>query len=716
MNVHPEFLSLESNVLEKWTLFIVRNRYKSLSLWLILTVLGGFAAINLDQHLTTSLTVPNSDSSKAEALLGKGFGENSEGTLTVLLNFKQATPEEIKTLESKVAKAAEVIPNSRVSLQRAIGGILITNISTTENLNDASKYTEQLRGKLDEIGLSKARVTGPPAIKSDVTPVMASDLHRGQLFAILVALLILVLLFGFSFSVLIPFIFAFATITTTLGIIYLIAQKYLMVLYIPNIVELIGLGLAIDYSLLLAHRFKSALRYSETQSAAILETMRTAGRTVIISGLIVATGMTSLLLVPIPFVKSLGIAGALIPLISTFAAMTLQPAMLSIVGERGFTSKIFSGIWDREQSEKSFIPRITRFVIRKPIQVFISSTIVLLISASPLLALSLTPSSMTAIPKNLESAAALNWASDRAGSGVTTPIAIIMDLGKPGAALLPSNIEARIKLADLISKDPNVFSVANGIAEPFIDQTARYLRILVISKDEFGSPQSQSLVEKIRGDYLKEINFSNLKSIYVGGAGAQGVDLISKLTSSFPIIVFITLLLAYLLLVRAFKSVIIPLKAILLDLLTTAVAYSAIVVIFKFGFASSILHTYKLPQIEAWVLIFIFAILFGLTMDYEVFIVSRMREAKESGESNANAVAQGINKTVGVITAAAIIMFAAVMGLVGGHFAGLQELGVGLAVGVIIDATVVRMFLLPSTMILLGRWNWLAPKFLTSRR
>ena len=716
MNVLLQSFSLESSVLEKWIKFIIRNRFKTLSLWLILTIFGAAAAMNLDQFLTTSLTIPGSGSAQAEKVLASGFNENTEGTLTVLLNFKQATPDEIKVFESKVSSAAAVVPKSHISFQRAIGGVLITNISTPFELTQASKFTDPLRQRLIEVGLANAQVTGPPAIKSDVTPVMAADLHRGQMIAIVVALLILVLLLGLSFSVLVPFIFALATISTTLGVVYLIAQKFLMVLYIPNIVELIGLGLAIDYSLLIAHRFKSELRNNESENEAIFATLKTSGRTVVISGLIVATGALSLLMVPIPFVRSLGIAAALIPLVSIAAALSLQPALLSILGRSGFTAKKFQGIWQKPRNEKSITHQITNLVLRKPLTVFLASLFALLIALIPLFSLSLTPSSMTAIPKNLESAAALNWASQKAGAGATTPIAIIMDLGKAGAAFTSRNKSASAELADRMAQNPKVFTVARGERVPYVDQTGRYLRILVISKSEFGSPQSQSLVREIREKYLPESKFDPTLQIYVGGAAAAGVDLISKLKSSFPLIVLLTLLIAYILLVRAFKSIFLPLKAIVLDLLTTAVSYSAIVLVFKYGFASSILHTYRLEQIEAWVLIFIFAILFGLTMDYEVFIVSRAREARARGASNSEAIAESLNQTIGVITSAAAIMFVAVLGLVAGHFAGLQELGVGLAVGVIIDATLVRTLLLPSTMVLLGRWNWWLPKSFTSRR
>ena len=166
---------------------------------------------------------------------------------------------------------------------------------------------------------------------------------------------------------------------------------------------------------------------------------------------------------------------------------------------------------------------------------------------------------------------------------------------------------------------------------------------------------------------------------------------------------------AYIVLLRAFRSVFLPLKAILMDLTSIAVAYGSLVLVFKFGLGSAILGTYRLDQIEAWVLVFLFPVLFGLSMDYEVFIVSRMREAKLHGASNNEAIVEGLAHTGGVVTAAAIILVGALGGLVNGHFAGLQEIGIGLAFGIMIDATIIRGLLLPSTMVLLGRWNWWLP-------
>jgi len=234
------------------------------------------------------------------------------------LKFKNASNQEIEGFKTKISAAASAIPTAKVTQQRALGGVLFANIGTSFKLIDAAAYTEKFREALINQGLEGALVTGPPAIYRDVTPVLASDLQRGQILAILLALLLLILMLGTCWAVLVPVLFASATISLALAVVYLLAQRILMVLYIPNIIELIGLGLAIDYSLLIVHRFRREIMDHEDLSVddAIVKTMETAGRTVILSGFIVSIGLATLLLVSVPFVRSLGAAGLVVPVVS----------------------------------------------------------------------------------------------------------------------------------------------------------------------------------------------------------------------------------------------------------------------------------------------------------------------------------------------------------------------------------------------------------------
>ena len=678
-------------MLARSTNFSLRAKGLVIGIWILLTVVGVCGAANLDRHLTTSLDIPGSQSAEASKVLEDNFSENTEGTFTVLFKYKQASNEEINAFKASLAKSAAVIPGAEITQEKAFGGTLYANISTSFDLNEASTYTDDLRASLKKNSIDGALVTGPPAIKSDVVPILSADLKRGQVVAMILALLLLVGALGFSWAVLIPLLFGFATIATSLGIIYLLAQKFLIVLYVPNIVELIGLGLAIDYSLLMVHRYR---QNSHLGVDRLQKTMQTAGRTAVISGLTVAMGLATLILVPIPFVRSLGLACLVVPLVSITAAVTLQPILLSHLGHDSPSG--FKGVLGKE-----FLS-LSNFAIAKPKRTFVLTLTTILLSLSSLLWLQVTPSSLSAIPANLESAEALNSVTSKVGVGVITPHEIVIDLGSNGSASHFS--EARFEFAGTIADNPEVFTVASGEKWPYVDPTGRFIRIYVFGQHDLGAPQTVELVGQLRSTYIPNSGFPANSRIYLGGAPAQGVDLLDSLGKAFPIIVTLILLLTFFILLRIFRSIVLSVKAIILDLLSIGLSFSALVVVFKFG-----VGTYQLEQIEAWVLILLFAILFGLSMDYEIFIVSRMREARDRGASNEEAIREGMQATGTVVTAAALIFISALTGLISGHFAGLQQLGIGLAIGVLVDATVIRSLLLPSAMVLLGRWNWWMP-------
>ena len=691
-----------------WTKTIIKHRFSVVTIWLLLIVIGGFAATNLNQHLTTSLTVPNSESAKAQEILLTNFGENLEGSFTIFYKFKEASDPEIADYKLKISEAVAEIPTARITQIRAISGVLFASVTTNYSLIEAAKYTDELRQSLVKQGLSEAMVTGPPAINSDVSPVLDQDLRRGQLIAITLALLFLLLVLGLSWAVLIPFIFAAATISLSISLIYLIAQHYLMVLYLPNIVELIGLGLAIDYSLLILYRFRRELNANEDAevSSAIERTMQSAGRTVMTSSLTVAFGLATLLLLPIPCMRSLGIAGLIVPFASLLAALTLQPALLSYFGKHLAAPVKFAGLLAKKNLQNNAWAKIAGFSIKWPKRVFAISFASLLLLGSGAFWLQLTPSAITALPQNLESAKALSLVTSSAGPGVITPAVIMVDFGKPGLATSASTTAARKALTAKLSKDPEIFIVATDVTPTFVDATGQFMRIFVIGRHSLGAPETSDLVDRIRANYLKNNDFPAGTKFYLGGPPAQGADLVDRITTYFPWLLGLGLLLTYLLLMRAFRSIWLPLKAIALGLISVSVAISAIVLVFRYSVGSSLVGTYQIDQVEVWALVFLLVVLFGISMDYEVFIVSRMREAIDRGATNEEAIVEGMANTGGVVTAAALIFVAAVSGLVGGHFLGLQQIGVGLAVGVFIDATLIRGFLLPSAMVLLGKYNW----------
>jgi RND superfamily putative drug exporter len=656
---------------------VLRNRLLVVTVWVALALFGFYANANINSLLTTSISVPGSESAKADAIIESAFGEITEGAFSIFVTYdKNATKSEVALLQQKIKVVSAQFSNSHLVQNRAINGVLYANLQTPYDLQDASAITEKLRKSLIQIGISNAKVSGPPAIKYDVSPILEKDLQRGQIVAIAVALIFLFLTLRSIWSMLVPLIMAITIISTSIGIIYLLAHKILMVLYIPNIVELIGLGLAIDYSLLMVHRYKLDGDIKKTQ------------RTILISGSTVAIALSTLILIPVPFMRSLGIAGVIVPLVAMVAATTLQPVLLSYLGADGPKPKFATNRFRL----------LATFVVKQPIAVIMISMALIAIPTSQLANLKVTPSSLSALPANLESAEAIKIATDRAGEGIISPIQVVIKL----PAVSDVNM-ARVKLASEIAQNNDVFAVATD--RSYVDQTGKIFRIFVISKNNLGD--SQELVR-----YLREISndFPAGTEIFIGGAPAQGFDLVEKVKQTFPLIAIFMVSLSFVLLRRFLFSFLIPFKAILLDLISIGAAIGTAVFFMNNG-----LGVYKLEQIEIWTLLFIFSVLFGLSMDYEVFIVSRIRESYLEKKDNKQAIIDGLANTGGVVTTAALIMICALTGFVTGHFAGLQELGVGLIAGIAIDATIIRLLLLPATMVLLGKWNWSNPRISESR-
>ena len=656
---------------------MLRNRLLVVTVWVALALFGFYANANINSLLTTSITVPGSESAKADQIIESAFGETTEGAFSIFVTYdKNATKAEVTQLQLRIVAAANEFSDSHLVQNRAINGVLYANLQTPYGLQDASAITENLRKSLISNGISNAKVSGPPAIKYDVSPILEKDLQRGQLVAIAVALIFLLLTLRSIWSMLVPLIMAITTISTSIGIIYLLAHKMLMVLYIPNIVELIGLGLAIDYSLLMVHRYKLDGDIKKTQ------------RTILISGSTVAIALSTLILIPIPFMRSLGIAGVIVPLVAMAAATTLQPVLLSYLGAEGSKPKFATNRFRL----------IATFIVKRPIAVIMISLALLAIPTSQLVNLKITPSSLSSLPENLESAEAIKIATDRAGEGIISPIQVVIKL----PAVSDVNM-ARVKLASQIAENRDVFAVATD--RSYIDKSGKILRIFVISKNNLGD--SQKLIRYIR-DLSNE--FPAGTEVFIGGAPAQGYDLVETIKRTFPLIAIFMVSLSFVLLRRFLSSFLIPIKAILLDLISIGAAIGTAVFFMNNG-----IGVYKLEQIEIWTLLFIFSVLFGLSMDYEVFIVSRIRESYLEKKNNNQAIIDGLANTGGVVTTAALIMVCALTGFVTGHFAGLQELGVGLIAGIAIDATIIRLLLLPATMVLLGKWNWSHPRISKGR-
>jgi RND superfamily putative drug exporter len=346
--------------------------------------------------------------------------------------------------------------------------------------------------------------------------------------------------------------------------------------------------------------------------------------------------------------------------------------------------------------------------MRHPKTVAIGTTSFLLLLAAPVLTLQLGPGSNEGIPRELESVQGLDVLTEMVGAGATAPTNVVVDTGRAGGAADPAVTAALGRLEAALEADPQVAAVELARTPQHVDGSERFLNVEVVGREEYGKPASLDFVDRLRDDLIPEAAFPDGVEVFAGGGPPGGRDFLDLTYSWFPWLVLGVLVVTYLLLVRAFRSLLLPLKAIVLNLLSIAAAYGLLSVVFKWGWGEPFgLIAYD--QIEGWIPVMLFAMLFGLSMDYEVFLVSRMREEWDNGASNEEAVVAGLTKTGRLVTAAGLIMFAAFMGFVAGSIVGLQQFGFGLAAAILIDVTIVRALLVPSAMKLFGKWNWYLP-------
>ena len=690
---------------------MLRFRWAVVAFWTIATLAGFMAMSGLADLLTNRFSLPGTDTERAETILQDHFGQRTTGSFTVVVKGAPGSAQRlVPEVRSAAERAAAELPTGKLAGVQAVSASVV-NATIVSNLEpaDAKGHTDDMRRAAGEIPGAQLYVSGQAAIEHDLDPVFNRDLRVGELYlAIPIALLILAFVFG-TLAFLLPFVFAAAAIPVTLAFVWIAAHFMELTTYLQNLVMLIGLGIAIDYSLLVVYRYREELRSGKSKEDAIVRTMQTAGRAVVFSGTAVAIGLALMLFMPLPFMRGFGVGGLVIPLVSIACALTLLPVLLYFIAAKLDRVRLLPRrIVERREAERNMWIRLARAIMRRPVVFAAATAAVLLALASPVFALELGPGSNQGIPQNLEGVKGLNVISDALGEGALAPTTIVVDTGKSGGVRSPGVQEAVQRLVAGLRADREVASVAVGNGSRFVDRTSRYLRLDVVGKSEYGSPPALDFVHRLRDDIVPAAGFPLSANVYAGGGPPSGVDFLAKTYGAFPWLVLAVLVLTYILLLRAFRSVVLPLKAIVLNLLSIGASYGLLVIFFKWGAADSI-GLISFDQIEGWIPVFVFAMVFGLSMDYEVFLVSRMREEWDGGADNETAVSHGLAKTGRIVTAAGLVMFAAFMGFVAGSVVGLQQFGFGLATAILLDVSIVRALLVPSAMKLFGRWNWWLP-------
>jgi RND superfamily putative drug exporter len=552
-----------------------------------------------------------------------------------------------------------------------------------------------------------AVMTGEGTLDHDFNELSQHDLKSGELrVGLPAALVVLILVFGAVVAGLVPLLMAMISIVVALGLCAIVAGALTVSVFLINMLTGMGLALGIDYSLFVVSRYREERAGGLTELDAIATAGRTACRAVLFSGSVFVVALTGMLLVPSNIMKSLALGAIAVGIVSVVAALTLLPALLGLIGDRVNSLRVpwlGRNIGQAAASESRFWGRIVRVVMRRPAASLVAFAALLVALAVPALGLSLGASGVGTLPNRLEAKRGYEALVRDFPQASSSPALIAVE-GNVGSARVRDGIA---RLRSNLAHDP-VFGRTGLRISPSGDLAAISAPV---GGDKTG-PQALDAVRHLRSVEIPRAFRGTDVRVLVGGDTADNVDFIDAMNAWLPIVFAFVLGLSFLLLTVVFRSIVIAGTSIALNLLSVGAAYGLVVLVFKHGVGAGLLGFQQVDAIEAWVPLFLFSVLFGLSMDYQVFLLSRIKERYEQTGSTTAAVTDGVTSTARLITGAALIIVAVFGGFAMGDLVMFQQMGFGVAVALLIDATIIRSVLLPAAMQLLGRWNWYLPGWL----
>jgi uncharacterized membrane protein YdfJ with MMPL/SSD domain len=555
----------------------------------------------------------------------------------------------------------------------------------------------------DDDGFDTA-ITGEFTLDADGSTLAGEDLQNGELgFGLPAALIVLLVVFGSVVAGLVPLLLAIVSIVVALALAALLGQAFALSVFATNMLTAMGLALGIDYSLFVVSRYREERLHGRERPDAIAAAGATASRAVLFSGIAFTVAMVGLLLVPSTVMRSLAAGAIVVALVSVAAALTLLPALLSLLGDRVNALRIpfFGRAADREESP--FWSRTVRAVIRRPVISLVLVTATLFAMAAPVLALRSGEAGVSTLPDRLaakQGYAALN--AEFPGE-TTEPVQIVID-GDAGSPAVQSGIE---RLRERLARE-DLF----GRAEPETNRAGDLTVLTIpIQGDPLGEDAADA-VRELRSGHIPAAFPNPGVEVLVTGDTAESIDKADTMSRWLPIVLASVLALSLMLLTIAFRSLVVAAKAIAVNLLSVGAAYGLLVLVFQHGIGNELLGFPQVATIEAWLPLFLFAVLFGLSMDYHVFLLSRIRERYRQTGDNSDAIAHGVGSTGRIITGAALIIIAVFSGFARGELVMFQQMGFGVAIALLLDATLVRLVLVPAAMQLLGERNWYLPSCL----
>jgi RND superfamily putative drug exporter len=726
MRINPEALARASS----------RHPWRVVALWAVIAI-ASFAAASLyiGDVLNDDIEFTNRpESVRAQELIDQRFGDGTEGKSTeyVIVTSGSTTVEDpafrayVERLQAALAseefvaappttyyQASERSPEAAAGLVSKDQRATLIPVVITDQDEDT---IEGLRGVLasEGDGAFTTQLAGQATLFVDFATIAQEDAQKGESIGFMAALLVLVVVFGSIIAAFVPLVMAIAAIGVALGLVTLLGQVVGFNLFVENMILMIGMAVGIDYSLFIVSRYREERKKGYAKLDAIGAAGATASRAVFFSGLTVVLALMGMLILPTTIFRSLAAGAIFVTLFSLLAALTLLPAVLALLGDRinwprlsrrarlDVPHDVPGGFWDR----------LTRKVMARPVLFLIAAVVVLGTLGS--FTLQLNKGSSTSIdtfPDDVPSKAAFLTLQREFAGGLTEPAEIVVsgDVDGPEVQGAIEELRRRVGQMPAFAPETQVVPSEDGSV---IRVSAFFAGTATQNEEAFAA------IRELREDVVPAV-FGDVDGVevLVGGNTAFFSDFLDVTDTYQWIVLAFVLGLSFILLMVVFRSIVVPIKAILMNLLSVAAAYGAITLVFQkgvgIGFFNAIGFSFQRTEaIEAWLPLFLFSVLFGLSMDYHVFLLSRIREEYDKTHDNAEAVAYGLRTTAGIITGAAIIMVVVFIGFASGRLGPFQQMGFGLAVAVFMDATIVRTLLVPASMRLLGDLNWYLPRWL----
>ncbi len=695
--------------------FAVRQRFLVLGVWLVATVALVAVSHGLGDNTNDNLSLPGTNSQKATDALQKSFPAQANGVSPIVLHAKNGKltdsqyADAVNQAAADVAKAPHVasVVNpltpqgaSQLSKDQSTGYLAVglsvspgsLSVDEAQEIIDAAAKPAQAAGLQVETGGQLGRKVSKPATESS------------ELIGILAAAVILTFTFGTVVAMLVPILTAILGLLCTLAIIRMLSHAATVPTVAPTLATMIGLGVGIDYALFIVTRHFRGLQDGLELRESIARAAATSGGAVFFAGCTVTIALVSLAVAQIPLVTTMGLMAAIAVVVAVLAALTLLPAFLAIMGPHINSLRVRRPPTE-DQAHRGLWAKWAGEIAKWPLIAGLAALAILIPLAIPLLSLNLGQQDTAALSTSTTARRAYDLISKNFGPGVNGPLIIVASLGSPATDPSDSRLET-------LQKDVAATTGVAALTPVQLDKAGTTAFFNAISSAGPAENATTTLVNALRDGTIPKAEKGTNLTAEVGGTTAAYDDLATKISSKLPLQILVVIGLSVVLLVLAFRSVVIPPQAAVMNVLSIAASYGVLTAIFQYGWFSDVIGLPGKVPVVSYVPLFMFAILFGLSMDYEVFLVSQIKEHVHAGDDNKTSVVRGLVTSARVITAAALIMVFVFGSFVLNGDPTVKQFGIGLAVAVILDATVVRCLLVPAVMILMGKINWYMPRWL----